>query len=115
MTAAAFHLEIDWHQYRTPLKVEVVCLILAILIHIPLYFIKVDARKKARDFGKARLSEVVMIDQIEEKKDIPVPAPVAPKRASATAPAKTGGSAKTVGGRPQTDCAATEAGYAKAC
>lgn len=83
MTAAmVFNLNINWHEHKTPLKVEVLCLILAIAVHIPLYFIKVDARKKARDFGKTRLSEVVMIDQIEEKKDIPVPVDPGPKKLS---------------------------------
>ncbi len=77
--AAGFNLNINWHRYDTPLRVDIMCLIAALALHVPLYFIKVDAKKKAQDLTKNRLSEVVMLDQIEKKEDIPVPQPIAAK------------------------------------
>ncbi len=76
VNAYAADIAHSWSDDGTSIRLDVVCLVLAIGIHIPLYFMKIDASKKAIDTPSERLIAVDLLEQMA--KPVEAPAEVAP-------------------------------------
>src|SRR5581483_10358587 len=81
MTAVAFNIGSGWRNQRPSLGMDVLALIFAIGLHLPLFFMKFDFHKRAVDLSHNQLTSV---DLIEPEKPKPVveeapPPPPAPK------------------------------------
>lgn len=72
----------SWAKDGTPFRVDVLCLILALAIHVPLYFLKIDASKSSVDrSSKERLVSVDLLETlVEEKEPVAPPQPAEPAK-----------------------------------
>lgn len=69
-------MSMSWHDQGTSFRLDVFCLILALAVHVPLLFMKMDPKKKAIDRPLNRLVSVDLIEEIAPKAVVPPPPPV---------------------------------------
>src|SRR5687768_14117179 len=69
----------SWTDQGTSIRLDVVSLAVALALHAPLYFMKLDAHKKATDRPTSRL---VAVDLIDPEAPKPVEAPPVEKKES---------------------------------
>ena len=74
----ALNTKINWSDSGTSIGIDGMCLLLALALHSPLYFVKFDMHKKAVDLDKReRLVAVDIMDSLPKPKvDVPPPPPV---------------------------------------
>lgn len=81
MYTSPIHFNYSWAEQGTSFKFDASCLIMALLLHVPLYFIKMDAHKKSSDRPTSRLVSVDLIEPEAPKPVVVAPPPV-PEKAS---------------------------------
>lgn len=73
---------VAWPDYSTSVRYDVLGLIFALALHTPLFFIKMDPKKKVVDSPASRLVAVDLMDEAALKKaqEAPPPPPIAEKQ-----------------------------------
>lgn len=76
MSTAVMFNSATWSDEGTSLRLDIICLAVALTLHVPLYFMKFDARKKVDTLDKERLVSVDIIEpELEKKVELPPPPP----------------------------------------
>lgn len=75
--AATFNIDLHGTELDSvSLKRDAVSLALALLLHVPFYFMKVDAHKHRVETSKERLVSVDLLDSLQKEEPAPPPAPI---------------------------------------
>jgi hypothetical protein len=75
---AAVNIGGSWSDQGTSIRLDVLSLAFALMIHAPLFFMKFDSHKKSKEESKTRLVAVDLVDEEALKPPAPPPAPPAP-------------------------------------
>ena len=67
----------NWADQGTSIRMDSMSLVIALLLHAPLYFMKVDAHKKQIDTPSERLVSVDLLDTLKKEEPAPPPPPAA--------------------------------------
>jgi len=78
MTSVGINTGSSWANQGTSIRMDTVSLVIALLLHAPLYFVRLDSHKKQEDKSSERLVSVDLIDTLKKEEPAPPPPP-APK------------------------------------
>ncbi len=80
MTSTGINTGSSWADQGTSIRMDTMSLVIAVLLHAPLYFVHVDAHKKQIDKPSERLVSVDLVDTLKKEEPAPPPPPApAPK------------------------------------
>lgn len=77
--ATTLNVGASWADQGTSIRMDVMSLVVALVMHVPLYYMKFDASKKSADRETERLVSIDLLETLKKEEPAPPPPPAAAK------------------------------------